>query len=261
MILAHRVALNGTQLDSLDNRIIIKAIEEGAGKETISATPAGSRHGQRVQRKRRDYLDVNVKFSLNEDVMVTRSTLLETINKWAAAGGALTVGHRTGRVLNVICAQCPGAGDVYEWTTVYTITFRAYEVPFWQETTATTGTASGTSGSVSLTVPGSAETVAEFEFKNTSGAAFNSFSITAGASTMEFTNLGLGNNETLVVDHVGRLIRIRIRATNGTTYRSAMTKRTVGSSDDLYISPGSRTVSYTSQGAGNFTVSVKGRFE
>ena len=37
MILAHRAALNGVQLDSLDSRINIKAIEEGAGKETISA--------------------------------------------------------------------------------------------------------------------------------------------------------------------------------------------------------------------------------
>lgn len=260
MILAHRVALNGTQLDSLDSRIIIKAIEEGAGKETISTTPTAGNSGQRVTTRRRESLDVNVKFSLNEDVMATRSTLLETINKWAADGGVLTVGHRTGRELNVICVQCPGAGDVYEWTTVYTITFRAYEVPYWQESTGVSGSnSSASSGSLSLTVGGNTRTVAEITFKNTSGSDCDTFTVSTGDSSISFTSLGLKQNEILSIDHVGKLIRIRIKNTSG-TYRSAMGKRTAASSDDLYIKPGSKTVTYSAQRAGNFAVTIKGRF-
>ena len=260
MILAHRVALNGTQLDSLDSRINIKAVEEGAGKDTIGAAATGRRSGQRIQTRRRETLDVVVKFSILEpDSLTARETVLEAVNNWAAGGGILTLNYRTGRQLNVVCAQCPGAGDAYEWTTVYAITFRAYEVPYWEESTAATGTDSGDTGSVSLTVNGSAETVAEVSFKNTSGSTVDTFSVTAGDSTIAFTDLGLANNETLEIDHDGKLIRIRIKGTGG-TYRSAMGKRTAASDDDLYILPGSRTVSYTAAGSGSFTASVRGRF-
>ena len=259
MILAHRVALNGTQLDSVDNRINIKAVEEGAGKETIGAASLAGRSGQRITNRHRDTLDVVVKFSINEpDSLQDRETILESVNKWAAGGGALTLNYKAGRVLNVICAQCPGAGDAYDWTAVYAITFRAYEVPYWQESTDTTGTASGDSGSVSLTVNGSAETVAEVTFKNTSGSTCDTFSVTAGSSSMALTNLGLANNETLEIDHNGRILRIRIKNTSN-VYRSVLEKRT--GADDLYLQPGSRTISYTAGQSGNFTAKVRGRFE
>ena len=260
MILAHRAALNGTQLDSLDSRINIKAIEEGAGKESISAVSTAGGAGQRITGRHRETLDVVVKFSITEMAdLQARETVLEAVNKWAAGGGVLTVNYKSGRELKVVCVQCPGAGDAYEWTTVYAITFRAYGVPYWTESTATSGTDSGTSGSVSLTVNGSAETVAEISFKNTSGSTVDTFTVTAGSSVIAFTSLGLANNETLEIDHDGKLIRIRIKGTGG-TYRSAMAKRTAASADDLYLTPGSRTVSYTAGGAGSFTASVKGRF-
>ena len=37
MILKRRVALNGVQLDSLDNRILISGFDEAAGRDTIGA--------------------------------------------------------------------------------------------------------------------------------------------------------------------------------------------------------------------------------
>ena len=49
MILARRVALNGVQLDSLDNRILISAIDEAAGRDNISAVSLGAGDGQRGQ--------------------------------------------------------------------------------------------------------------------------------------------------------------------------------------------------------------------
>ena len=65
MILKRRVALNGAQLDSLDERIIISGIDEAAGKENITAVASANANGQRFLQKRRDTLDVTVKFVLN----------------------------------------------------------------------------------------------------------------------------------------------------------------------------------------------------
>ena len=261
MILAHRAALNGVQLDSLDSRINIKAIEEGAGKETISAVATAGSSGQRIQNRRRETLDVVIKFSILEpDDLAARESVLDAVKGWAAGGGVLTVNYKTGQELDVICAQCPGAGDAYEWTTVYTITFRAYEVPYWHESTATSVTqSSASSGSLSLTAGGNTKTVAEVEFKNASSSACNTFTVSTGEASMSFTGLALAKNETLEIDHDGKLLRIRIKDTSG-VYRSAMACRTEGSSDDLYISPGAKTITYEAQRSGKFTMSVKGRF-
>lgn len=66
MILSRRIALGGVQLDQVDGSIIIQSIDEAAGKETISAVNRGSGNGQRITGRRRDTLDVTVRFSINK---------------------------------------------------------------------------------------------------------------------------------------------------------------------------------------------------
>ena len=48
MLLKRRVALDGVQLDELDERIIISGIDEAAGKDTISAVGSSAGMGQRI---------------------------------------------------------------------------------------------------------------------------------------------------------------------------------------------------------------------
>ena len=147
MILKRRVALEGVQLDELDERIVISGIDEAAGKDSITAVGSSAGVGQRITGRRRDTLDVPVKFlmKIKNGDMEARELLLEKINGWAAAGGWLTVGHRPDRRLNVVLAQAPGAGDMFNWTNEYTMVFRAYSVPYWEDrkTTTTAGMASG----------------------------------------------------------------------------------------------------------------------
>jgi len=264
MQLAHRVSLAGVQLDSVDSRIIIKGIEEAAGKEAISAVSFGGRDGQYVTKRRRDTLDVTVKFALNvrRDSMQTRSEIFEKVNSWAAGGGWLEVNYKSNRRLYVICAQTPGAGDQWQRTNIYSITFRAYGVPYWREKTANTITKTNISSlnAQAETIKGSVRTVMDVEFKNTSGSTADTFSITTGGSTIAFSSLGLANNETLEIDHKNDgTLRIRIKNAGG-TYRSAMDKRTPESADDLFVEPGTQNISMTSQKAGNLTVSHVGRF-
>ena len=262
MILSHRVALNGVELDSLDNRILIQRVETTAGKEQISAVSLWGGCGQRVTGRHRDTLDVNVTFSLrikNGD-MDGRSKLLEAVCAWAAGGGWLTVNYKTGRRIRVMCAQLPAEGDLWDWTARFTIVFRAYEVPYWQETVQTTVVKTNVSSSTfTYTAAGSAETVMDVEFENTSGSSCSTFTITAGESTIDLESIDLAAGEKLQITHDGDG-RLSILIDNAGVKRSVMDKRSDDSSDDLYISPGAVSVSMTAQRAGKLTVGCYGRF-
>lgn len=111
------------------------------------------------------------------------------------------------------------------------------------------------SGSLTLGVNGSAETVMDVSFKNTSGSTVNTFSVTAGGKTIALTGLGLANNATLTIDHdENGLIRMKIGST------SVLDKRTAESADDLTVKPGAVSVSFTAGGAGTIQVTCKGRY-
>lgn len=259
MILARRVALNGVQLDSLDNRILISAIDEAAGRDNISAVSLGAGDGQRITAKRRDTLDITVKFNLNikNSDMAGRTALLNAINKWASGGGVLTVGHRSGQQLAVVLAQAPGGGDQYSWANEFTMVFRAYGVPFWEDVTATSqALEQDTSGSGSITMDCSAETIGNVTVQNKSGGEIDSVSVTVNGNEMTFTDLGLTNNAYLTIDHVTTggacCLRARIGNTSVLALRSG--------ADEFVMKPGANAISFSAEGDVIVTVSAKGRY-
>ena len=267
MQLKHRVALDGVQLDAVDDRIMISKIETADGKENIStASLWGDSTGSRVTSIHRDSIDITVRFRirLKKRSMAEREEVIEKANAWAFSGGWLTTNYKDNRRIRVFRAQAAGAGDPWEWTKEYAIVFRACGVPYWQEEEPNSvQKQSVSSASLTMGVNGSARTVLEAEFKNTSGSTCNTFSLTTNESAISLTNLALANGETLVIDHndTGKkcLLRIRIRSTGG-SYRSAMSKRTTGSSDDLYISPGTKAVAMAAGKAGTITLKCRGRY-
>lgn len=269
MILRRRVFLNGAALDAADPRILIQAIEPAAGKDSISAAALGDGYGSRMTEEHRDSLDITVRFSINEKSYrpQARAAVLEKALAWAVKGGWMTVNYKPGRRIRVIPVQLPGEGDAADRGTQYTITFRAYGCPWWQETEAVPATGSGSSASVTVNSGGSRETDLEFTFKNTSGAAVNTLTVTATTADlkttqMSFASLGLADGETLRVDHEDngrrRIQRIRILNAAGTTWRSAMDKRS--GSDELTAGPGNTGVQMSAGGAGNFSAWAYGRF-
>ena len=264
MRLKHRVSLNGVHLDSLDNRILITGVDEAAGKESISAVSSAAGTGQRVTGMRRDTLDVTVKFALaiKPRDMTGRSELLEAINAWAAAGGDLKLNYRPNRLLKVICAQAPGAGDQFKWDNEFSITFRAYSIPYWQSDVIENTTAVGTSKSVQLAIPGSIQTVANAEVQNESGATITTVTVTAGSSSIALANLNLAGGQKLVIDHYwnAKNFYLRIRKGSGSSLSSVMNLRTADSADDLYCGPGAVTCTVTAQRAVSCRFYARGRF-
>lgn len=266
MRLAHRVKLGGVHLDSIDPRIIIKGVDGGAGKDTVTAVATGAGDGTRITGKRRESVEVQVRFSMNirRDVIEERAEVLEAVNAWAVQGGWLEINYKPNRRLYVDEIVTPGEGDLWKRLSEYTITFRARAVPYWQEkdeVSVTTKTSSGTSGVIA--VAGSAKTAMNAELLNMSGKKIDQATITIGGKSMSFTTLGMNADESLVIDHSitkgKNVIRIRIRNTAG-SYRSVLKYRTEGSADEFLADPGDCAFSFTAQRACRLTVKCRGRF-
>lgn len=253
MILSRRVALDNVQLDELHPRIVIRGIDTGVPHESISAVNRMGGWGQRITGQHYETLDVNVTFAIDIPYtdMETRRTVYESAIRWANKKGWLTVNYMPGRRMRVDKTVLPSGGDFRQWTDAYTITFRAYAAPYWQDVTATTSTGS------SIAVPGNLPTVCNAEVANATGSTIDDLTVAAGSSQMTFDDLGLANGETLKIGHTeDGLLTIRIY-TSSTSYRDAYDKRSVSSADDLVVEPGTRGISASS---GTATFSCHGRY-
>ena len=260
MILMHRVALGGVQLDSVDSRIMVKSVATQAPKETpLTAQRAGN--GLRYIRTKRESLEVTVRIGLRifDDDMDDREELMEQVCAWANnLPGWLTTDQKPGRRIWVESVKAPAMGDPAEWTNEFTFTFTALSVPWWEKSDATTLTmAQDDEGSGTLTMPGSTWTVAEATIQNKSGDTINSLSITAGDTSMSFTDLGLANNGYLVIDHARVKGAYVLRARIGESSRLI----NMSGSDELILKPGTNAISYTAAGDVIVQVSARGRYQ
>lgn len=258
MILSRRVALNGQNLDEIYGRIVIRSIEFEAPKEDIQTIGKMGGFGQRITSHRYETLDVVVKWAMDvpKTDLIMRRRIYDDVGRWAMQTGWLTVNFMPERRLWVDKTEISPAGDFRDWTGEYTITFRAYSVPFWQDAFPYQITKTSYSGgNLSLPVPGVFRTVAELEFKNTSGSTLDTFSVTAGGHTISLSGLGCGNNSTLKIHHgTDGLLRIQVDSTSKYNNRSA------SSADDLYVDPGTAAVSITTERSGNLKLWVYGRY-
>ena len=263
MQLRHRVSLNDNQLDELDERILVLGVNDGAGRETLNAVSRFGGSGQRITTRHRDTLDISVKFGLRIKAgkLTERSELFEKVVAWAMAGGWLKVNYKPNRRIYVTCAQLPAPGDLAEWTTEYTIVFRAYSVPYWQQETPVSMTVNSARACTrTMDVAGSAPTVLDVSFTNISGMEIANFTFSASGPRFVLDNLGLQANERLVIDHTpDGLLRIGIYSATG-VWRSVLGCRTAQSSNDLVVNPGPVQWSMSAQRAGRLIVSSCGRF-
>lgn len=258
MILSRRVALGGVQLDEIHEAIVIRGIDTGVPKESIQSVNRMGGVGQRVTMQHWETMEVTVNWAMDiqKDDLATRREIWEAVNSWALRKGWLTVSYLPGRRLYVDKVVLPSSGDLWEWTNDFTITFRTYGVPFWQdELPVTAGSASIANGTVWLDVPGQFRTVADVTFRNISGMTISRFRVNAGGNEIDLQGISLGGSETLTLDHgTDGLLRIRIGS------RSVYSCRTAGSADDLYLDPGSRSVAVNTERAGRLDVNVYGRY-
>jgi hypothetical protein len=257
------IALNGIELHSIDTAIVLQGADEPAASWNITAGNRAGNAGQHVNSVEKRYRDVVVSFAIAEKRdLIRRSDIIQRVCAWAAAGGDLTVSYRDRQKLRVICQQLPAVKTLTKWAESYSITFRAYDIPFWQSMDRESVTISaGTSGSATLSLKESAGGKLSFEATNGSGSTVDAVSVTANGKSLIFASLGLANGEKLIVDYDEKDIqRIRIKNISN-VYRSALAKRTTASNDDVLLKYGANTISVTSGAALSWNLYTYGRWE
>ena len=256
MILSRRVALGGVQLDEIHERIVIRSFDPGTTDENVQTVSRMGGVGQRVTGEHWEKLEATVEFGIDipKRDLAGRREAFEAVKKWALKKGWLTSNEMPGRRMYVDKVILPSGGDLWNWTESMEITFRALNVPFWQDETP--GIAAEnliTNGSISIDVSGNVTGVLDAEFTNKSGQTINRLSITAGGNTFSFTNLALGGTDTLAISHeTDGLLRITAGGV------SVLDKRT--GADDLYVEPGNNIVTIAAERAGSLTVRNWGRW-
>lgn len=256
MILSRRVALGGAQLDELHDAVAIQRIDPGTTQRSVNTVSMMGGCGQRITGRHWETLDISVDFGINipKRQMELRRQIFEAVCSWALQRGWLTVNWLPNRRVWIDLVELPDSGDVWNWTETYTIVFRAYSVPFWQdEMPSRVSQQLITTGNLSLEVGGNVQTVADVDFQNKSGMVINNITLTVGGNTMTLSGIALGGNETLRISH-GTDGILRITAGG----RSILDKRT--GADDLYVEPGTRPVSIRADRAGTLTVQAYGRY-
>ena len=258
MILSRRISLDDVQLDSLDDRIIISGFEEDPVDETfrtVDRYPCGSRiTNQHISKKK-----ITLKFLIRvkKGSFSARNEILEKITKWARYGHVMKSTTRPNRQIRVKCTQVQKISDPRNWTSEYQMTFEATTKPYWEATSATTkALTKDNAGSDTITIAGSADTMADATIQNKSGGSIDALELTINGYTMSFSDLGLANNDSLVIDHVianeTEVLRIRI----GNTSKMAC----MSGDDEFIMTPGTNVISYTAGGDVIVTVSAKGRY-
>ena len=258
MILSRRAALGGVELDEVHERIVIRGIDAGVPHENISAVNRMGGAGQRITTQHWETMEVSIRYAINvqKEQLQLRREIFEAVNDWALQKGWLTINYMPGRRLWVDHVVFPSAGDLWEWTDEFTLTLRAYGLPFWQDTDPTAVSVSNVqSERLYIGVRGQAQSVLDVAFKNTSNSTINNFSVNASGHTIVLQNIALASGETLVIDHTEDGL-LRMKAAN----RNVFGNRTAASADDLYVDPGRRWVDISTQQPGKATLSCYGRY-
>ncbi len=245
--------MNGASLSALDGSILITDVEEEGAPQTLTVCDLPGREGSRFIRRRRTSLTVKIRLMIRERSLNRRRILLEKLARWCT-DGYLTVSYRRGQRLGCVCVQGVEGVSVTGWAEEITLIFRAYGLPWWEDTVPKTLTlAPGEEGSLHL--GGTAETTwAEAEAACLT--AVNTLTLTCGETAMTFTDLAMTPGETLRLtwDREG-MQQIRIQG-NGT--RSALGCRTADSDDDLLV-PANKTVPLRVEADGQVAVTFRAR--
>lgn len=256
MILSRRVALGGVQLDELHDAIVIRGVDTGVTHNTTGAVSRMGGFGQRMTGEHWDSLDVIVRFAIDitKRQMEERKAVFDAVIAWARRKGWLTFNYMTNRRIWVDSVVYPSAGDAWDWTNEYTITFRAYNVPFWTEETPNQAVIDLSSGGRTwIDVNGNVDSVLDVTFQNRSGMEIPNFTVTANGNTISLTGIALGGSETLTISH-GTDGLLRIFAGSRSVYANYT------GADDLFVQPGRLPVDFSATRAGKLTVHSYGRW-
>ena len=250
MISRYEAVLNGQPLSAISADILILDISYPPASIDFSTYRGAKRHGNRVYRQYVDHLDVIITFAIRAYNTQKRQTICNAVQQWAKNGGILQTNDHSGQRLRCVLTTPPTIQSVLKWTDPISMTFTAYALPFWEEVFPSSLTLTGTSGSGTLFVHGSADG-AFFEVDVTPANTLTTLNLVANGRTLSLTGISVAAGTVVKVAYDDDMI-MSIKAGN----TSLLNKRS--GADDLPIKSGERN-SLSFSANTSCTVSFKGR--
>jgi hypothetical protein len=248
--------MDGVRLSDI-GAIVIDDVTEQDPEMDISYLARVMRGGQDIQKCRRKSLLVTIHAKIHELYDLNkRNAIRDAIAKWCG-GSVLELSNHPDRQLHVMCRSVPGLGAVRDYNSLLDIELEANEIPYWQDKLANTATGSGTTGSTTLLIAGTAKEIpVECTFTPGSAVAALTVTVSCGGVTKSIALSGMSVSSGSIV--FGRDNKDRLTIKNGST--SLMRYRSAASADDLIVPAGNATVSWTAGVSGSISFSAKGRW-
>lgn len=248
--------MDGEALESAGPFLIQKVTEDAPALE-LSETERLGRYGTGLSGRKRQKLVVRLEVAVRERFdLALRARALEKLAAWAQ-GSVLELSNHPERALRVVCTAEPALGDVRNYAESIPLEFTAYDVPFWEDRTASavTLTFSGTEMNGSLLIPGTAETPVSLKVKPSSGT-LTGLTVAVGGNLIELSGLSVAAGQTLTIGRDAH-DNLAILSPSGASLLSA---RTAESADDLTAKPVTAVYGFTANTGCQVTFQVKGRW-
>ena len=255
MISRYRVAIGGTQLDSLDDNLLILDIQHSPVEKQIRQSSVANLDGYEIADTKYIRRTITVTFELHIYDIAERNAVCQKINAWAKNGGTMTVSDREGQRIIVACEQLADIESARNWTDPLTLVFSSTYSPFWETVAAKTVTLAGKTAKGTLKMDGNAGD-ALVSVTVTAKAAVSSLQLTVGDCVLKLTGLSVAADKQIVVDYVRqRLLRIRADG------KSVLAKLDPASTDNLRAACGADTaIAVTANNSVTAVFTARGRW-
>lgn len=247
--------MDGVRLADL-GAVFVQGVDEPAPEMDIEYVNRAIRGGRGIQKRKRRALQVTIHAAIHELFdLKKRAEIRDAVAQWAN-GSILELSNHPDKRLHVICLAEPGLADVRDFNSTLDITLEADVIPYWEEKWPVSVAGSGTSGSKTLVITGTAQEIPlEITASCGSGMPTLTVAVTCGGVTKAIGLAGMAGVTTI---NFSRDTQDRLQILTGTT--SLLPYRTVTSSDDLMVPAGIAHLSWFSDASVNITFSARGRW-
>ena len=251
------IYVDGIPLSAVDNDLVVSSINEGAVSMNPTASSLGRSWGQHLDLMEMRSKDITLTFvAAKPRDLERRATLIDALIRWAAGEHKIKLSYKPDRYLLATCVTFPQIQDLYKWTNALTVTWRAYDVPFWQadqSSKVSTTVSASSSRSQFVSNVGTAETPLRVAYTPTE--SLHEIYISDGSNTIGINGLNISAGTALSID-VDSADRLVVTA-GGTSFLSNVT---TDSADLLMVKPGGTTFSVYADAAGTCSMISKARW-
>ena len=239
MISRYEVTIGGHKLSRVHKDLLILDVSYDPPEIGYTIATVAMRDGVTITRQYKGKVTCTVTFELHIYGIEERQTALQDVMTWAQGSGALRTNDRPEqRLENFVIESYPSISSVRNWTDPLTITFAAYNWPYWVDEEETTLKVSGKTGKGTLKVPGNAgmngNTLVEVDV--TANAALSKITLTVGSTSIALEEISVPKNGVIKIAYNSqKVLSIKYGS------KSLLANRTAKSSDDLLAACGKST--------------------